>query len=81
MRRRRRLSVVSMLANLVIEASRFEAIARPSDASTVADPRRSDPVFVKRVGRTPAHDRCRGGPDILLGMVGNKRILRRSRLD
>jgi hypothetical protein len=43
--------------------------------------RRSDPVFVKRVGRTPAHDRCRGGPDILLGMVGNKRILRRFRLD
>jgi hypothetical protein len=34
-----RLSVVSMLANLVIEASRFEAIARPLDASTVADPK------------------------------------------
>ena len=34
-----RLSVVSMLANLVIEASRFEATARPLDASTVADPK------------------------------------------
>jgi hypothetical protein len=34
-----RLSVVSMLANLVIEANRFEATARPSDASTVADPK------------------------------------------
>jgi hypothetical protein len=30
---------MSMLANLVIEASRFEAIARPLDASTVADPK------------------------------------------
>ena len=34
-----RLSVVSMLANLVIEANRFEATARPSDASTDANPR------------------------------------------
>jgi hypothetical protein len=34
-----RLSVASMLANLVIEASRFEATARPMDASTVADPK------------------------------------------
>jgi Protein of unknown function (DUF3108) len=34
-----RLSVMSMLANLVIEASRFEATARPLDASTVADPK------------------------------------------
>jgi hypothetical protein len=34
-----RLSVVSMLANLVIEASRFEATARPPDASIVADPK------------------------------------------
>jgi Protein of unknown function (DUF3108) len=34
-----RLSVVSMLANLVIEANRFEATARPLDASTVADPK------------------------------------------
>jgi hypothetical protein len=34
-----RLSVVSMLANLVIDASRFEATARPLDASTVADPK------------------------------------------
>jgi hypothetical protein len=39
MRRRRRLSVVSMLANLVIEASRFEAPARALDASTVVDHR------------------------------------------
>jgi hypothetical protein len=36
MRRRRRLSVVSMLANLVIEASRFEAPARALDASTLS---------------------------------------------
>ena len=34
-----RLSVVSMLANLVIEANRFEATARPPDASTDANPR------------------------------------------
>jgi hypothetical protein len=34
-----RLSVVSMLANLVIEANRFEATAQPPDASTVANPR------------------------------------------
>jgi hypothetical protein len=34
-----RLSVVSMLANLVIEASQFEAIARPADAATVAAPK------------------------------------------
>jgi hypothetical protein len=34
-----RLSVESMLANLVIEANRFEATARPLDASTVADPK------------------------------------------
>jgi hypothetical protein len=34
-----RLSVVSMLANLVIEASRFEATAKKLDASTVADPK------------------------------------------
>jgi hypothetical protein len=34
-----RLSIVSMLANLVIEANRFEAGARPLDASTVADPK------------------------------------------
>jgi Protein of unknown function (DUF3108) len=34
-----RLSVVSMLANLVIEANRFEATARPLDASRVADPK------------------------------------------
>jgi hypothetical protein len=33
-----RLSVVSMLAKLVIEASRFEATARTLDASTVAHP-------------------------------------------
>jgi hypothetical protein len=34
-----RLSVVSMLANLVIEANLFEATARSQDASTVADPK------------------------------------------
>jgi hypothetical protein len=43
-------SVMSMLANLVIEASRFEAIARPLDASTVADPRRSDDALWIRFG-------------------------------
>ena len=32
-----RVSVVSMLANLVIDANRFEAIAQP--ASTVVDPK------------------------------------------
>ena len=34
-----RLSIVSMLANLVIEANLFEATARSPDASTVADPK------------------------------------------
>jgi hypothetical protein len=34
-----RLSVMSMLANLVIVASRFEANARPLDASAIADPK------------------------------------------
>jgi Protein of unknown function (DUF3108) len=34
-----RLSVVSVLANLVIEANLFEATARSPDASTVADPK------------------------------------------
>jgi hypothetical protein len=34
-----RLSVVSMLANIVIEANRFETTSRPLDASTVADPK------------------------------------------
>jgi hypothetical protein len=34
-----RVSVVSMLANLVIEANRFEATARPLGASTVPEPR------------------------------------------
>ena len=34
-----RLSVLSMLANLVIEASRFETTARPLDDSKVADPK------------------------------------------
>jgi hypothetical protein len=34
-----RVSVVSMLANLVIEANQFEATARPLGASTVADPK------------------------------------------
>ena len=34
-----RVSVVSMLANLVIEANRFEATAQPMGASTVADPK------------------------------------------
>jgi len=34
-----RVSVVMMLANLVIEANRFEATARPLGASTVSDPK------------------------------------------
>ena len=34
-----RVSVVSMLANLVIEANRFEATARPRDASTAPEPK------------------------------------------
>ena len=34
-----RLSVVSMLANIVIEANQFETTARPLDTSTVADPK------------------------------------------
>ena len=34
-----RVSVVSMLANLVIEANRFEATARPLGASTVPEPK------------------------------------------
>jgi Protein of unknown function (DUF3108) len=34
-----RLSVMNMLGNLVIEASRFEETARPVDAPTVADPK------------------------------------------
>jgi len=34
-----RVSVLSMLANIVIEASRFEATAHPVGASTVADPK------------------------------------------
>jgi uncharacterized protein DUF3108 len=34
-----RMSVVSMLANLVIEANRFEATSQPPGASTVADPK------------------------------------------
>jgi hypothetical protein len=34
-----RVSVVSMLANLVIEANRFEATSQPPGASTVADPK------------------------------------------
>jgi hypothetical protein len=34
-----RLSVLSMLANLVIEANRFEATAQQPDSSTVANPR------------------------------------------
>jgi hypothetical protein len=33
------MSVVSMLANLVIEADRFEEIARPPDVSTGANPK------------------------------------------
>jgi hypothetical protein len=33
------VSVVSMLANLVIEANRFEATSQPPDASAVADPK------------------------------------------
>ena len=40
-----RLSVVSILANLVIEASRFEATARPFDAQRLPIQRHSDPVF------------------------------------
>jgi hypothetical protein len=34
-----RVSVVIMFANLVIEANRFEATARPFGASTVSDPK------------------------------------------
>jgi Protein of unknown function (DUF3108) len=34
-----RMSVVGMVANLVIEANRFEAISQPSGASTVTDPK------------------------------------------
>jgi hypothetical protein len=34
-----RVSVVSILANLVIEANRFEATARPRDASTAPEPK------------------------------------------
>src|SRR6266566_5151632 len=34
-----RMSVVSMVANLVIEANRFEATSQPSGASTVPDPK------------------------------------------
>ena len=34
-----RLSVVSMLANIVIEANQFETTARPLDTSTIADPK------------------------------------------
>lgn len=34
-----RLSVVSMLANLVIQANRFEAAAQPPAAPTLADPK------------------------------------------
>jgi hypothetical protein len=34
-----RLSVVSMLANIVIEANRFETTSRPLDDSMVADPK------------------------------------------
>jgi hypothetical protein len=34
-----RVSVVSMLANLVIEANRFEASVNPLGASPVADPK------------------------------------------
>jgi hypothetical protein len=34
-----RMSVVSMVANLVIEANRFEATSQPLGASTVADPK------------------------------------------
>jgi hypothetical protein len=34
-----RVSVMSMLANLEIEANRFEATSQPLGASTVADPR------------------------------------------
>jgi hypothetical protein len=34
-----RVSVVGMLANLVIEANRFEATERPLGASTVSEPK------------------------------------------
>jgi hypothetical protein len=34
-----RVSVVSLLANLVIQADRFEATAQPLGASTIADPK------------------------------------------
>jgi len=34
-----RVSVASRLANLVIEADRFEATSQPRGASTVADPK------------------------------------------
>jgi hypothetical protein len=34
-----RVAVVSALANLVIEANRFEATPHPLGASTVADPK------------------------------------------
>jgi hypothetical protein len=34
-----RVSVVSMIANLVIEANRFEANSQPSGASPVSDPK------------------------------------------
>ena len=34
-----RLSVVSMLANLVIEANRFESTAQELGGSTVSDPK------------------------------------------
>ena len=34
-----RLSVVSMLANLTVEANRFETAAHPLAASPIADPK------------------------------------------
>ena len=34
-----RVSVVSMIANLVIVANRFEVVAQPAGASTLADPK------------------------------------------
>jgi hypothetical protein len=34
-----RLSIVSMLANAIIEANRFETTAHPLDASPVAGPK------------------------------------------
>jgi Protein of unknown function (DUF3108) len=37
-----RLSVMSILGNVLIEANQFEATAVPLDAATVADPKRSD---------------------------------------